>query len=804
MSNYHYLSNMNNIDKMASQEMSFIDIFEKYGYTILVPAIQRDYAQGRSTVKATKIRKDFVEELIDYIFDKNSHSLDFIYGDDNNKFFIPLDGQQRLTTLWLLHLYLGCMTGRKEQIKKFIFNYETRDSSARFCKKLLENADKLLILEKLKNKHENKKKYKPSEIIKDEDWWFTKWLDDPTISGILTMLDEIDNQFYDYKKGEKEEERYMKITEAGEKLFDNQAKPIVFQFMPLNGIHDIDDLYIKMNARGLELTPFEIFKSKLIEDVEKHFDSKEEKEFKSNIDVKWSDTLWKYRSKDDKNIDVFLERIFRVIIANEGPLSIPVTKLNSENLDYIFEANNKHLTFAHNWFEKRGIEFNFDFLKRTIADLSILFDGKYMLLGETDIIPGYDVYWFDIAKAIREWIIEGKSLTYDSRLKLHAYLKFQEKFPNANSDELSSWMRLMHNLIEATPIDNSVDMVKALKGIEIILGRYKNSGLTLDVWLNSQEGSPVDFYASYQWREEIVKAKLRLSNADWNAPLKRAEQQNYLKGQIGVTLYLANVYANFPNSMDLSNTITPNDYDNVLNKVLPIFEEIRNTDSDVIQQFAMVKAMLTKGNYMPWLSSGRKNLYNRPAHRDYSWKRLFRADEKANMTAYNCLKEIIFDSNYNAKVPLTSLNAIANQYSGNSPWIKILVGKYGHKIMQNSKQGFIAFDDKNVLIYQASQRNHYHSELYTLALYYELNEIYQTQKKLGKVNVNYEPVKSGDDDSYVAINNYYIYHWIKNKEVAPWIIEEWINENGTQKKISTDSFNTKDEVLNFINVKLQE
>ena len=362
----------------------------------------------------------------------------------------------------------------------------------------------------------------------------------------------------------------------------------------------------------------------------------------------------------------------------------------------------------------------------------------------------------------------------------------------------------MHNLIEATPIDNSVDMVKALRGVEIILGRYKNSGLTLDVWLNSQEGSSIDFYASYQWREEIVKAKLRLSNANWNAPLKRAEQQNYLNGQIGVTFYLADVYTNFPNSMNLSNTITANDYDNILNKVLPIFGEIGNADSAVIQQFAMVKAMLAKGDYMPWLSSGRKNLYNRPGDRDYSWKRLFRADEKANMTAYNCLKEIIFDSNYDATDLLTSLNAIANQYSGNSPWIKFLVGKYGRKIMQNSKQGFIAFDDKNVLIYQARQRNHYHSELYTLALYYELKEIYKTQNKLGKVNVYYESVKSRDDDSYVAINNYYIYHWIKNNEVASWIIENWINENGTQKKISTDSFNTKDEVLDFINVKLQE
>ena len=242
--------------------------------------------------------------------------------------------------------------------------------------------------------------------------------------------------------------------------------------------------------------------------------------------------------------------------------------------------------------------------------------------------------------------------------------------------------------------------------------------------------------------------------------MKRAEQQNYLKGQIGVTLYLAGVYVNFPKSMDLSNTITANDYDNILNKVLPIFEEIGNADSEVIQQFAMVKAMLAKGDYMPWLSSGRKNLYNRSGHRDYSWKRLFRADEKANMTAYNCLKEIVFDSNYDATVLSTSLNAIANQYSGNSPWIKILVGKYGHKIMQNSKQGFIAFDDKNVLIYQASQRNHYHSELYTLALYHELKEMYKTQKELGKVTVNYESVKSGDDHSYVVINNYYIYHWI--------------------------------------------
>ena len=138
---------------MKSQEISFIDIFETFGFSILIPAIQRDYAQGRTTTTATKIRKDFVEELKGYLLDGASHSLDFIYGYGTDKFFIPLDGQQRLTTLWLLHLYLGCMTGRSKQISTFVFNYETRDSSARFCEKLLENAGKLLTPDMLlKNK----------------------------------------------------------------------------------------------------------------------------------------------------------------------------------------------------------------------------------------------------------------------------------------------------------------------------------------------------------------------------------------------------------------------------------------------------------------------------------------------------------------------------------------------------------------------------------------------------------------------------------------------------------------------------
>lgn len=792
---------------MTSQEISFIDIFETFGYSILIPAIQRDYAQGRITATATKIRKNFVEELKDYLLDGTSHSLDFIYGYGTDKFFIPLDGQQRLTTLWLLHLYLGCMTGRSEQISTFVFNYETRDSSARFCKKLLENAGKLLTSDMLQKKEEENTKPRPSKLIKDEGWWFTNWSDDPTISGMLTMLDEIDAQFYDDK-----ETKYTSVIEAGNSLFDQMRKPIVFQFMSLNSFHDIDDLYIKMNARGLPLTSFEIFKSKLIEDVEKEFDAESQKNVKSNIDVVWSDVLWKYRIENTKNIDIFLERALQILMANESVLTTNFKAIN--DLDQIFEANGQHLTFAHNWYEKKGIKFNATLLNRLICDLDVLFNPDDNLLDDTAIIPEYDIYWFDISSAIRQWLLHGKNingddqLTYDTRLKLHAYLKYKQYFPNASSDGLTAWMRLIHNLVEATSIDNSEDIVKALKSTETLLNSYKDdhtkNGVSWDKWLKSQEGYSVDFFASYQWNEEIDKAKLRLLNPEWKTPLDKAEKHSYLNGQIGITMYLAGIYKDIFQNRELNETITAKEYSDWLEKNLHLFTYIGNADSEVVKQYAMVKAMLAKGDYMPWLSSYRKNFYNRPGHRDYSWKRLFRVDEKPNMEAFKCLKEIINDPIYNISTEqkaLGSLTAIGKAYQGASNWKKILLGEYGTSIMRHSKQGFIAFDNNNILIYRASQRNHYHFELETLALYEKLKQVYKDRIENGDIDISYSSVKSEEDDAYTKVNNYYVYHWIRDKETEPWTIK-WNtkDEYGQDKKLS-QKFSSMEDVLNFIQEK---
>jgi uncharacterized protein with ParB-like and HNH nuclease domain len=68
-----------------------------------IPIIQRDYAQGRKDKK--EIRHNFLKALYESITTNNPIKLDFIYGSCQNGAFQPLDGQQRLTTLFLLHWY---------------------------------------------------------------------------------------------------------------------------------------------------------------------------------------------------------------------------------------------------------------------------------------------------------------------------------------------------------------------------------------------------------------------------------------------------------------------------------------------------------------------------------------------------------------------------------------------------------------------------------------------------------------------------------------------------------------------------
>ena len=80
------------------------DILINKKLKISIPIIQRDYAQGRKD--AASIRGKFLDEIFNRLDNDENLFLDFIYGSIEDDKFIPIDGQQRLTTLFFVALIL--------------------------------------------------------------------------------------------------------------------------------------------------------------------------------------------------------------------------------------------------------------------------------------------------------------------------------------------------------------------------------------------------------------------------------------------------------------------------------------------------------------------------------------------------------------------------------------------------------------------------------------------------------------------------------------------------------------------------
>jgi hypothetical protein len=121
--------------------------------------------------------------------------------------------------------------------------------------------------------------------ISDQKWFFPSWKKDPTIASMLNMLDAIHAKFND-------------IPELWSKLASNKPR-VTFHLLPMEKLNLPDELYIKMNSRGKELTDFEYFKSTL-PDV---LTEKQAGIFSEKVDHEWSNLFWNLY-KDNTQHDI--------------------------------------------------------------------------------------------------------------------------------------------------------------------------------------------------------------------------------------------------------------------------------------------------------------------------------------------------------------------------------------------------------------------------------------------------------------------------------------------------------------------
>lgn len=167
-------------------------------YNIVIPPIQRDYVQGRPSREVAEARDVLLSDIKKAVDSSNILNLNFVYGKTVDTLFLPLDGQQRLTTLFLLHWFaLLCKDENfEESINDAIdvlrgFSYQARCTSRDFFERITTASMFLDIRSAWKDSDG-----RISDCIADASWFHPSWKYDPTIESVLVVLDRMETVFF--------------------------------------------------------------------------------------------------------------------------------------------------------------------------------------------------------------------------------------------------------------------------------------------------------------------------------------------------------------------------------------------------------------------------------------------------------------------------------------------------------------------------------------------------------------------------------------------------------------------------------
>jgi hypothetical protein len=750
----------------SGERLSFSKLFSQKGFKIEIPIIQRDYAHGRSS--SAEVRVLFLDALYNYLEEnKPNRDLDFIYGSiiqrDAETCFIPLDGQQRLTTLFLLHWYLAGISDNLSSFRKLLaskvgetlksnFTYETRTSSSEFCDELIANT---IDIKKLLSSDDGMNN-SLSKTIQDSGWYYLSWENDPTIQSMMTMLDAIHTKFKDK-------------PEFFDRLIDEENPVITFLFLNLKEFKLTDDLYIKMNARGKPLTIFENFKAKFEQHIEKldwkdtdqrklHFESEERTLFPKDyfahkIDTSWANLFWNYKNVNgkDNSYDNELMNFIRVIMANEYALTSKSDK--DPQQEYLMgtlvarKSKDYNDNLTYHIYDRFGI--------LTKSSISYLIDALDALSnGDKKIqIHLNDSWYFDEEQSFKA--VLKNDLTLPQRVQFHAYLKFLI-FHKRNVDGIEQWMRVVHNLSENTVIDGADEVARAIKSIEKLIP-YSNKILE---YLKDPKNQ-IDTFFSRQVLEERIKAHLITKSLEWEDVIYNIEKHPYFKGQVLFLFEFSGILDYFEqnNNCDWDNNANTKylkAFKKYTSNAAEVFNHILRGSSDI--DYLFERAVLTKGNYLIRASAYRYNLLSTTKNmRDFSWKRLLRLPASGtNQNEYDewkqrrfYIKDVFDDKLFKVNDLIKSLKAICKTLPDD--WRKLFIKNT--EFFSYSEQGFIRFtDESNILIFKHSQQNHYHRELYSYDFY--LNCLSSSDIYLPFENAWHHEVRSSEEYSFAAIGGW--------------------------------------------------
>jgi Protein of unknown function DUF262 len=412
---------------------------------IIVPEIQRDYVWSTDQVECLldSILVDFMNNKLAFINVKSddetitelfksfykkrkfSTNIGFIYAYNDAEYaakYFLIDGQQRLTTLYLLLLALTIGNKQnKEDFENHYFSksilkldYKVRESAhdffQRFVSYLLNVTE--IEIDNIINE------------VKNQYWYFNEYKSDASINSMLNNFELIASK--------------LTKNEVDKKTFyDYIQNYIEFWYFDTSISEQGEELYIFMNARGEQTQANENTKAELLgslskEDFEKSIrERKDCKELKDLDDLKnfcgklweeWQDFFWNKRGQDNENADNGFNEFLMWVDELSTIESLKITGFLKFEL---IESYYKALVYLIN---NNEVEISHDNRKIRIKEIGVRLNFKPLLA----------------PKFSKQIAAEKKS----KHLLYAMLLYIKERNFNPNLLELYRFARLLNNAVE--------------------------------------------------------------------------------------------------------------------------------------------------------------------------------------------------------------------------------------------------------------------------------------------------------------------------------------------------------------------
>ena len=278
----------NKINFITGETYTLAELFSG-NRRIVIPDLQRDYCWGNETNKKAsgevgELVSDFINNLIEQfgLQDSDELSLGLFYGYEVPANHIQLcDGQQRLTTLYLLLGLLNKKTGKfrhhlisdyeyKHDDKEPYLNYAIRESSLYFlsdlvCRFFIGGDEEV-------------------ETIRKSEWFFNEYNLDPSINSMLSALKIIEKLLAD------------KEVSWLESFGDWLLHKLTFLYFDMENRRNGEETFVVINTTGEPLSATQNLKPLVIAaDINKD---------RQDVDKGWEDIetwFWKHRCLENGN-----------------------------------------------------------------------------------------------------------------------------------------------------------------------------------------------------------------------------------------------------------------------------------------------------------------------------------------------------------------------------------------------------------------------------------------------------------------------------------------------------------------------